>query len=98
MPSKARPTVHGKKRVRQRVGVQSGLAERTIRNAWKKGITHGELPPDSSLKKWVDGYVIKRPATVRLYGQHMYLFTGSGRLITVLNVPEGLLKGGQDEH
>ena len=90
MPKKS--TKHGLLRTKQRVGVQRGVAEVTIRNAFKKGIKHNELNDDSSLKRWVDGHVINKPAHVRLYGEHIYFFNGNCRLITVMNIPAELME------
>ena len=88
MPKKS--TKHGLLRTKQRVGVQKGVAEATIRNAFKKGIKHSELGEDSPLKRWVDGRVINKPAHVRLYGEHIYLFSGDNSLITVMTIPPSL--------
>jgi len=89
MPQKS--TKHGLLRTKQRVGVQKGVAEVTIRNAFSKGIKHSELDEDSPLKRWVDGHVINKPAHVRLYGEHLYLYGGNNRLITVMTIPPDLL-------
>ena len=89
MPKKS--TKHGLLRTKQRVGVQKGVAEVTINNAFKKGIQHSDLDEGSLLKRWVDGHVINNPAHVRLYGEQLYLFNGDNRLITVMTIPSDLL-------
>jgi len=91
MPQKS--TKHGLLRTKQRVGVQKGVAEATIRNAFKKGIKHSELGEDSPLKRWVDGRVINKPAHVRLYGEHLYLYNSDYSLITVMTIPPDHIDG-----
>jgi len=92
MANKIRPSKHGKLRTFQRAGVQKGLVDVTVRNAFEKGITHSELEEGTPLKKWVASIVRAKPATVRLFGEHMYLFSRKRTLITVLNIPDDLIE------
>jgi hypothetical protein len=80
---------HAKLRLHQRAGVPKGGADIITRNAWQKGVQHSELRGD--LKKWVDGNVMKSKGIVRIHARKLFIFTGKGRLITVLNIPDELI-------
>lgn len=79
-------TQHGKKRLKERVGLNKKSAEKNADKAFQEGIKHSEV--SGSLRKYFDAlYLQNRSANnIRIYGEKVYLF-GGNKLITVLNLP-----------
>ena len=84
-------TKHAKKRMKQRCGVNKKSVDRIAEIAYEKGLKHSELT--GNLRKWVDGLYLKHRQgnQIRLYGDKTYIFH-DGRLITVIQIPNNLVK------
>lgn len=79
-------TNHGKKRIKDRLGLSKGLAEKNATKALQFGLTHADTK--GKLHRHLDGiYLLNcRPNNMRVYNHSIYLFRGN-ILITVLPLP-----------
>ena len=79
-------TDHAYKRIKERCGLPKKAVERNAMLALEKGLTHQEST--GSLRRYFDYLFLshKRGANIRLYGNHVYIFT-SENLVTVLPLP-----------
>jgi hypothetical protein len=80
-------TYHGADRVMERLGVQKGICEATISNAWRKGTPMTEM--NGLLKRFVASKMKNQPwRHIRLYKGYIYIFTEGGALLTAYELPE----------
>lgn len=86
-------TLHGYERAKERTNVNGALktGERA-KKAWERGKEIGDF---ESLKyrKYLKNVLEAKGGegkTLRVFGNEIYIFTTSGRLITVLNIPAKL--------
>lgn len=79
-------TDHGRKRVKNRLGLSKKIAEKNAEKALQFGITHSET--GGKLHRHLDGiYLLNyKPNNMRVYNHSIYLFRGN-TLITVLPLP-----------
>ncbi len=83
-------TTHGKKRMKERCGINKKASERLATIAFEKGLRHNDTT--GCLNKWVTslwGYS-KKANNIRLYGDKAYIFAGT-TLITVIQIPNNLI-------
>ncbi len=80
-------TIHGKRRIKKRCGVNSKGAERLANIVFEQGLTHAEVT--GSLKRYMDFLFLYngQANNVRLYGDKTYKFCDEV-LVTVLNTPK----------
>ena len=80
-------THHAKDRIKERCGLPKKAIERNAVHALQNGVRHEECT--GKLKKYVDWVFLshQRGANIRLYSNHVYIFTSSEKLITVLPIP-----------
>lgn len=82
-------THHAHERAGERLGLNAKAIRRTAVKALEKGLAHCET--GGSLKRYCDKlFLTHRKATnMRIYGEHIWLFTGRV-LLTVLLLPNEL--------
>lgn len=92
----ATTTKHGKKRIKERVGVGGKSADRQASLALERGLTHSDCK--NRLLKWVNSRVLKGKKShhaynnIRIYNSKLFIFDGEQDiLITVIAVPNNLL-------
>ena len=78
---------HAKKRIKERCGLPKKAMERNANKALNEGILHTECT--GRLRKYVDYLFLShgKGGNIRLYGNHVYIFTKTENLITVLPLP-----------
>ena len=79
---------HAEDRLKERCGLPKKAIERSVLKAFTDGITHCEVK--GRLRKYIDWLCMgghEVTPTVRLYGNHVYLFGRENSLITVLPLP-----------
>jgi len=78
---------HARKRIKERCGLPGKAIERNAEKALREGVRHSECT--GRLKKYIDYLFLShgRGGNIRLYGNHVYIFTVSEELITVLPLP-----------
>lgn len=79
-------TNHGRKRVKDRLGLSKKIAAKNAERALQFGITHAET--GGKLHRHLDGIFLLnyKPNNMRVYNHSIYLFCGNA-LITVLPLP-----------
>lgn len=79
-------TNHGRKRIKDRLGLSKKIAEKNAEKALQFGIAHAET--GGKLHRHLDGIFLLnyRPNNMRVYNRSIYLFRGN-TLITVLPLP-----------
>lgn len=84
--SEAYVTKHGKKRVRQRLGLNKKSVEKQAQKALDYGVSHREAT--GKLCQYMNGVFLMnyKPANMRVYNRMLYLFRDN-KLITVLPLP-----------
>ncbi|MCL2746316.1 MAG: hypothetical protein FWE48_04410 [Coriobacteriia bacterium] len=89
----SRVSKHGKKRIRQRTGLNKKSTEASFDKAKERGIHHGDMK--GRLRKWVDSQIYGRKffAYPIVYSNHLWLVDKKQDvLITVIPVPQNLTK------
>ena len=78
---------HAKKRIKERCGLPKKAIEKNALLALDAGITHSESK--GRLKKYMDYLYLshKQGGKLRIYGNHVYIFTNQDNLITVIPLP-----------
>lgn len=79
-------TIHGEKRLRERVTTSKRQIELAIKRGYSINCYSG------SFKRYLDKIKSKDEVHLRIYGNHIYIFNQYWILITVLNVPPKYLK------
>lgn len=79
-------TNHGKKRLKERVGVGKGNASKVTHRALAHGLGYQDC--EGELAKWLLGKKLKSGAVAKIYGQKAYIFSEEDVLITVLSLPD----------
>ena len=79
---------HAKKRMRERCGLPKRAIERNAEIALRDGLKHAECT--GRLKKYVDYLFLshKKGGKIRLFNNHVYIFTVKEELITVVPLPK----------
>ena len=79
-----RVTRHGKKRMKQRIGVSKGFADEFIQRAWEEGLSHSQVKGE--LKAWMDKeYLLQKQANnCRFYAGKLFIFCNK-ILVTILD-------------
>lgn len=81
---KAALTHHAEQRCSERMGLAPLASQRQAQRAWEKGL------PKSATKNALNHYLSTKEngdRISRIYGEHIYLFSLDGALITVLHLP-----------
>jgi hypothetical protein len=88
---KVKVTLHAKRRIRERLGVNKKSTVKSAVRALNDGISHNQLT--GLLKKYIDKVYLKhrKANNIKIYGDKIYLFSNN-TLITVLHLPPKLLK------
>ena len=81
-------SVHGKKRLKERVGIKPRSADRMARKIFAEGTHHRDL--SGNLLRWVNDQCDVYHNRPVIYKDKCYMFGGE-KLITVLNIPKGFL-------
>ena len=78
---------HAKDRIRERCGLPKKAIERNAAIALRDGVKHAECT--GRLRKYVDYLFLshKKGGKIRLYNNHVYIFTVKEDLITVIPLP-----------
>lgn len=84
-------TKHSIARLEQRCGVSKKNAPKVARRAFRTGITHAET--HGNLHRFLDSLYLsqKKGTNMRIYGNAVFVFK-EDVLITVINIPENLMK------
>lgn len=84
-------TKHSIARLEQRCGVSKKNAPKVARRAFRTGITHAET--HGNLHRFLDSLYLsqKKGTNMRIYGNAVFVFR-EDVLITVINIPENLMK------
>lgn len=84
-------TKHSIARLEQRCGVSKKNAPKVVRRAFRTGITHAET--HGNLHRFLDSLYLsqKKGTNMRIYGNAVFVFR-EDVLITVINIPENLMK------
>lgn len=82
-----RITRHGKKRLKERVGLSKSAEASMPAKALSVGMCHSDAT--GRLKKYFDFLFFHNysATNVRIFGEHVYVFNGDDTLITVLPLP-----------
>lgn len=78
----AKLTRHGRERGKERLGLGAAATQRLAAIAWERGQTAAAFA--GSFRRYLDGKAMVGPSIVRVHGNHIYLFGGEHRLITVI--------------
>jgi len=80
-------TKHAAQRTKERCGIPKKSAERIAMIAFENGISHKEC--NGKLRRYIDKIFLtyNKGANIRIYNNHIYIFTTNGTLITVLTLP-----------
>jgi len=80
-------TQHAQDRIKTRCGLPKRAVEKNATLALQEGVCHGETT--GRLKKYIDWLFLSHNhgGNIRLYNNHVYIFTVSEKLITVLPLP-----------
>lgn len=83
----AKLTQHSKMRAKERLGIKKKSFQRQANRALEFGLVHSDFK--GRFKKFLDAlyFKYKTAGAVRVYGEHVYLFTTEDILITVFHVP-----------
>lgn len=83
-------TRHGKKRVKERMGVSKKSSERQFKLALERGYTYEQTKGE--LKRWITVASLKSdsPKTCIVYNNHLFITDNSKILITVIKIPNEL--------
>lgn len=84
-------TKHSIARLEQRCGVSKKNAPKVAKRAFRTGITHAET--HGNLHRFLDSLYLsqKKGTNMRIYGNAVFVFR-EDVLITVINIPENLMK------
>lgn len=84
-------TKHSIARLEQRCGVSKKNAPKVAKRAFRTGITHAET--HGNLHRFLDSLYLsqKKGTNMRIYGNAVFVFK-EDVLITVINIPENLMK------
>lgn len=84
-------TKHSITRLEQRCGVSKKNAPKVAKRAFRTGITHAET--HGNLHRFLDSLYLsqKKGTNMRIYGNAVFVFK-EDVLITVINIPENLMK------
>lgn len=84
-------TRHSIARLEQRCGVSKKNAPKVAKRAFRTGITHAET--HGNLHRFLDSLYLsqKKGTNMRIYGNAVFVFR-EDVLITVINIPENLMK------
>lgn len=84
-------TRHSIARLEQRCGVSKKNASKVAKRAFRTGITHAET--HGNLHRFLDSLYLsqKKGTNMRIYGNAVFVFK-EDVLITVINIPENLMK------
>lgn len=84
-------TRHSIARLEQRCGVSKKNAPKVAKRAFRTGITHAET--HGNLHRFLDSLYLsqKKGTNMRIYGNAVFVFK-EDVLITVINIPENLMK------
>lgn len=89
--NEVRVTKHGRSRVKDRVGLRKGLAEKEAERAFLHGLKHGETK-GNLFKNITSLYFKNRTANnIRVFHGKVYVFRDNV-LIAVLNLPGNLIR------
>lgn len=85
-------TDHGFERMEQRLGLPKRAVERTAKIVWEQGFEHKDFK--GRLKKYLDWVFLshKKASALKIYSEHIWLFTNQQVLISVWRVPKQFLK------
>jgi len=85
-------TQHGAERMRERAGLSRPAAVRIAERAYANGLHPKDF--SGSFRRYLDGLYLShgQAANIRVYGEHVYLFSVEGRLITTLWLPKHFKK------
>ena len=80
---------HAKNRLNERVGV---VSDSLVAKALEYGISQSDCT--GTLKRFLDGFYLKykKPRLIKVYGEHVYLFSQDHILITVIPLPNRFKK------
>lgn len=81
-------TEHAFERGKQRVGLNIKAFERLAKVAWQKGYSVTDFK-EGRMRDYMRELFLynSKAGAIKLYGHHVYVFTVSGILITVLHIP-----------
>jgi len=84
-----RTTVHGKKRIRKRIGIKKKAVDRMRDAAFSKGVTHAQAK--GRLSRYFDKLFLEHETcnNIRMYANYVWIFAGE-TLITVYPIPTNL--------
>lgn len=76
MDGEAYITNHGRKRVRQRIGVPSRAVQRLADRALREGLRHGDIA--GAMGRWLDSLYLRSQGAnnMRIFGDKVFLFCG----------------------
>lgn len=88
-------TKHGRKRIKERMGINQSSSDRQAQLALERGVPHGETK--GKLHKWISSCSLKygnMPGVKYIvYNNKLFIFgKGNDDLITIYNIPSNLLK------
>ena len=80
-------TNHAEMRIKERCGLPKKAIEKNALNALQNGICHSETT--GRFRKYIDWLFLshKQGGKIRIYGNHVYIFNTTDKLITVLPLP-----------
>lgn len=82
---------HGEKKLRKTGGVSKKNSKKMANKAFYLGTTREQTK--GRLRKWVDSvYYNNTDSVLRLYTDKLFVFSDTGVLITIINIPQNLLK------
>lgn len=87
-------TTHARHRMVERLGIPKSAVQKVALRAYEEGITHKDTK--GNLNTWVNGLYLahKTANNIRLFRDKAYIFVGR-KLITVLRIPQSLMKAVQ---
>ena len=82
-------SVHGRKRVRKRIGIKKKAVDAMRDAAFSKGLTHAQAK--GRLSRYIDKLYLEHDAgnNIRIYANYVWIFDGT-TLVTVFPIPNNL--------
>jgi hypothetical protein len=81
-------THHALERGKKRVGLDVKAFQKLSLKAWEKGYSQKDFKPGKMQDYFYDLFQYNHTAGgLRLHGEHCYVFTAQGVLITVIHIP-----------
>lgn len=83
-------TLHSQQRIKQRTGVRYQQRKKLFREALNKGISAG-----NTNNEFLRNYLLnkERHSKVKYYKGYVFIYSKSGRLFTMYEVPDHIKKG-----